>query len=667
MRKSILSMMAWLLWFAWLAPAAHAADARLDAKTGVVVTPRNFPNHTGADVDDMFRLAADVGSFAVIRVNWNDADRLQSARALIRLGEQRGLASVVELSPFKADGLKSAAWDPPKDVASAAGGRPSLANPAFADAFSRAVLELAELKPPYLAVATDVNLFAAGDAQGAAALAGLYKKLAAQIAQISPKTQVFATFQWDAMQSRSAAENRSLVDAFRSSGGLVGFTSEPRKLFEKQGPGGIPGDYYAKISEYRLEGRNVFVEVNWPSDGRNGEADQVSFIQRLPALMASLNPSLLAWTFLHDVKVLVFTIRAGLLSADGKPKPALAAFRDLGSGRQVAAAPKEAPPPTSQPRAKPEPASRAPALFGVYTARLDGSDVQTIVTSPDHEMTHPRISPDGKKIVITRYNARDKHGKATEDTGYEETEIMVLDMDGGGLETIVPPKPGVMSANGCWTPDGKALIYISTDNAARAPEIRQIDLATRKVTRVPTPSGLKTTDPHWEGDQIVFPAKGDGADAVWLMKADGSGAKQITKPPKQRSMLLGGGLSGDFDPKLAPDGSKVAFMRIAGGDNWRVMMLDLKSGEERELTPKGGVIEGLPTWSSDGRLLLFRHIDRSKPREIGLYTMTPDGGDRKMVPLPRGYLYNHGTFFPGEGSSPSAHIIYTGTQNAGMR
>ena len=39
----------------------------------------------------------------------------------------------------------------------------------------------------------------------------------------------------------------------------------------------------------------------------------------------------------------------------------------------------------------------------------------------------------------------------------------------------------------------------------------------------------------------------------------------------------------------------------------------------------------LPTWSSDGRRLLYVHVNRDKPSEIGLYTMTPDGNDRRMV------------------------------------
>lgn len=640
------------------AAEAASADARLTSRTGIVVTPRNFPDQNADDVADMFRLTAELGSFAVIRVNWSDPNRWETARALVRLADERSLDSVVELSPFKANELKGASLDPPKQVAAAARGTLSFTNQAVSEPFIKAALELAELRPAFFALATDVNLLELSDRGEFAAFAEVYRKLYSRIKQVSPDTKLFVTFQWEAMQGRGAS--RELIDAFRPRVDILAFSSDPRKLFEKEGPVGIPADYYANISRYSA-GNETFVEIHWPSDGISGEADQVAFIRQLPRLMGSLKPSMVAWTFLHDVRVLMlFTIRAGLVATNGKPKPAFTAFRDIRQYRVPATAASAVFAPTSAPRQKPSVANQEPAHFGIYTARLNGSDVRAIITSPDREMTHPRISPDGKRITFTRYNNRGKDGKSIEDHGYDNTEVMIVNLDGTGLETIIPPKRGVIASNGCWTPDGKSIIYISTDGS---PAIRQIDLTTRRITRVPIPAELALpTDPHWERNKLVFPVKAaqGGADALWVMNADGSDARQVTRPARNKGDRSPG-LYGDFDPKLSPDESKVAFMRIEGGESWRVMVLDLGTGQERLLSPKG-VIEGLPTWSSDGRLLLFRHIDRTRPAETGLYTMTPAGSDRKMVPLPPGYLYNHGSFFPGNGSSDTARIIYSATR-----
>ena len=613
------------------------AQEKPAARTGVVLTPKNFPHHGLDDLADMVDRAAAVGSFAIARLDWSDANLSQAARLLAGLAVQRNLAPVIALSPFKADDeLRAARLAPPSSLA---GGRPSFEDPYIAAAFAQTALELAELRPPYLSLAGNVNLVSAAER---AAFARVYRDLYPRIKKISPDTKVFVAFHWE------GPRERAMTEPFRGQLDLLAFSSEPHRRFAR--PGAIPAGYYAGMAAF---GRApLLLEVGWPSEGRSGEADQAAFIRDLPRLAAAAKPAMLAWNFLHDVKVLLFfTARFGLLAADGAEKPAFGAFRDLGNDR----------PPRVRPAAV---ASRAPAHFALYSARLDGSDLSILISSPDQEMTHPRVSFDGKRLVFTRYHQRGVDGRAKESSGYENTEIMLMNLDGSGLEVIVPPKRDVINANGDWAPDGKSLIWLTTDNAQGRPEIRHIDLATRKVRSLPTPPGLPTTDPHWHAGKVVFPVKAGprGADALWIMNEDGSGARQITSPPRSSSAA---GLYGDFDPRLSPKGDRVAFMRIDGGESWRVMLLDLASGQEKLLTPKGAT-QWLPTWSSDERLLLYVNFDRRRLHESGLYTMTPAGERRTMVPLPRGYLYGHSNFFPNDGSSAKARIVFNAQRMPGM-
>jgi Tol biopolymer transport system component len=146
---------------------------------------------------------------------------------------------------------------------------------------------------------------------------------------------------------------------------------------------------------------------------------------------------------------------------------------------------------------------------------------------------------------------------------------------------------------------------------------------------------------------------------------DGTDARQITHPkipqPKKHSQFP----LGDYDPKLSPDNSKVAAMRYFGGEIWHIFVLDLATGKEKDFST-GEVSEGLPEWSSDGKLLIFTHWNRKYLDKMGIYTMKPDGNDRKMVPLPRGFLLNHANFFPGEGSSKDARIVYVAKKFPGL-
>src|SRR5262249_4279099 len=147
-------------------------------------------------------------------------------------------------------------------------------------------------------------------------------------------------------------------------------------------------------------------------------------------------------------------------------------------------------------------------------------------------------------------------------------------VDGTGLQTIVAPKPGVMAANSSWLPDDKGLVYLSTDNPDHQPQVMTIDLASRTLTRLPTPAGVAVSDPHVVGGRVAFPLSAPDRPhplwPVWLMKADGSGARQLTNPPVSAGGGSGAFPPGDYAPRLSPDGTEVAFMRREQ-DGWRTM------------------------------------------------------------------------------------------------
>lgn len=306
-------------------------------------------------------------------------------------------------------------------------------------------------------------------------------------------------------------------------------------------------------------------------------------------------------------------------------------------------------------------ANADPQLFGIYTATVDGKNFRLIIVDPSREMTHARVSPDGQWIAFTRYNRKGWGGTATQNGGYEETEIMIVRTDGTGLESVVPPKKRVVAANSSWTPDGKALIYISNDNPEKRARIHRIDLATRKTTVLPLPANLIVADPHLVQDKIVvsaFDEKGAKQMFLWMTEVDGRGGKQISSPPQLRDGKRMKPLPGDFDPRISPDGTKVVTMRHMGKDNWHIVVIDIATGLEKDLSREKAV-DGVAEWSSDSRKIIFWHIDPVELRKSGIYTTKPDGADRQQVPLPKGFLYVHPSFFPGDGSGPNSRVIFS--------
>jgi len=309
--------------------------------------------------------------------------------------------------------------------------------------------------------------------------------------------------------------------------------------------------------------------------------------------------------------------------------------------------------------------------FAIFISTLDGSSFKKLLTDSYREMNHVRVSPDGKWITFTRFTKKKLSGLAEEKGGnYEGTEILIMSLNGSKIETIVPARKGRVAANSYWTPDGKGLLYISTDGKKKRPRIKIIDIKTRKERELPVPEYLIPTDPHQVDDMIVFPAvpvKGPKVSSIWIMKMDGTGLRRITNPRLKidQRLFSSHAPAGDTDPKLSPDKSKVALMRHVGKHNWHIVVVDLKTGEERDLSPPYSV-DAMPEWSSDGKLLVFWHVDPKNLKKSGIYYMKPDGSERRKVPLPPGYLYKMPAFFPTDRAGPKARIVFSGKKVKGL-
>jgi len=299
-----------------------------------------------------------------------------------------------------------------------------------------------------------------------------------------------------------------------------------------------------------------------------------------------------------------------------------------------------------------------PEYFGIYTARLDGKSFTEILRDSKRQTTHARVSNDHKWIVFTRFNNLNSQGIAIAEDGYEQTEIMLCRTDGSELQTLVPPKKGIANANAYWTSDNKGITYISTDNPEKIGQIYFLDLATRKRTRLPTPKGLHASDPQMSGGYVVYPGTKKGnAFVIRIMNTDGTNDRQLSSIPEKQS-------KGEFDPKISPDMSKVAFMRFGkkgGTGDVYIIVTDIKTGVEKNLSVQGkGNLDAMPEWSSDGKLLVFWHLNWNNAlRTIGIYTIRPNGSERRKISLPKYYWYTQPSFFPGTGSGKDAKIIFS--------
>lgn len=312
---------------------------------------------------------------------------------------------------------------------------------------------------------------------------------------------------------------------------------------------------------------------------------------------------------------------------------------------------------------------RSHDLFGIYLAKLDGSGIRSITFDQKRELSHPRVSPDGKHITFTRYNRILGSGLAEENgSDYLHTEVVIADIDGSHQLSIEPTAPDILNANSSWV-DNDSVLYIHKSDLKSLPELRLHHLSSNTKERLATPLTMAVSDPHCVNGKVVFavvPIDSNSSQCcLYTMKLDGSDLKQLTKP---NVAATSGDLSfklGDYDPWLSPSADTVVFMRYFGGRDWRVISVNVDTGVEQVLTTPG-VTSTIPKWSCDGKTIVFVNFDKSKLENLGLYTMSPSGSNKQKIPLPGGYLYTHPSFLQNTGSSSKAAIAYSARRIPGL-
>jgi serine/threonine protein kinase len=157
----------------------------------------------------------------------------------------------------------------------------------------------------------------------------------------------------------------------------------------------------------------------------------------------------------------------------------------------------------------------------IWSMLPDGTDLIQLTNLPDGAC-YPSWSPDGKRLVIT------SPCRSRQEI-YKGSALFILNADGTGLRPIISVPGG--DFNAVWSPDGKKLLFSSIRDNINVPHIYMMDMENNQtVTRI---SSISSYDLNaaWspDGSQIVFETTRAGVSQIWIMNADGSGAKEFTK------------------------------------------------------------------------------------------------------------------------------------------
>jgi len=279
--------------------------------------------------------------------------------------------------------------------------------------------------------------------------------------------------------------------------------------------------------------------------------------------------------------------------------------------------------------------------LSIYVIRADGQGFRRIASKPGYCLGSPRWSPDGRRVVFYEMTTEETWGARRPNlVASVVSQIVSVDVatleriehtSGPGLKVFPQflsateiayhrkggPDEGIAYTSGrpgfkaalrspTWSPDGKTVIY------------EKVDFKPRPQNKL-----LYSWDPDWEyrhtdvfpiltpDGQLIITEKAQNS-SIAIMDPDGSNRKRIfdaggagLDPSK-----VARGMAGAFNPTLSPDGQWIAF----GLGEWfqerrsgkATIMRMRRDGSAVEALTDGSVHSGFPSYSADGKQIVFR-------------------------------------------------------------
>jgi Tol biopolymer transport system component len=203
-------------------------------------------------------------------------------------------------------------------------------------------------------------------------------------------------------------------------------------------------------------------------------------------------------------------------------------------------------------------------------------------------------------------------------------QIYTANPDGTAIDRVTSDGD---SFDGDWSPDGTKIVYASTRSGDVTIWISRAD---GSHARQLTPNARKT-DEFWPrfapgGRRILFTscAGGDCDGGIGSVRTDGSHLHLVT-PHSHSSYNLA---------ELSPDGTQLAYMRWhVDGVKMAVYVSDADGSNERRVTPPA-LQAWWPDWSPTGdRIVFTTQVFFDRPTPV-LYSVRPDGTDLQQLTQP---------------------------------
>lgn len=274
-------------------------------------------------------------------------------------------------------------------------------------------------------------------------------------------------------------------------------------------------------------------------------------------------------------------------------------------------------------------------LFAIERYNLETGEVESIVTGAGGSV-RPSPSPDGKMIAfVRRERTRSKLYVKDLATGDERKLYDALDQDVQETWAVSGVYP-----NMDWTPDSKSIVFWAGG------KIRKLDLTSSRVAEIPfhvndtrdmidaprplvaiAPAQFDTKMPRGvavspDGRTVLFETLGK----LWIKSMTGGSPKRLTKSGDEMEAY----------PSWSRDGKSIVYVSWTDTGLGQIRIVGAGGGAARTLTRIGGLYSR-PRFSPDARIIVFEKGQGGfltagrNSDEPGVYRISALGGDAVRI------------------------------------
>jgi len=217
----------------------------------------------------------------------------------------------------------------------------------------------------------------------------------------------------------------------------------------------------------------------------------------------------------------------------------------------------------------------------------------------------PRVSADGKRIAY--FVSRDIRGSS----------VWVVNADGSEPRELTSLWRNVRYGN--WAPDGRLLAIIRPDGDSAG--IYSVDVTSGQIKLMTRESNVRWVAWSPDGKQFVFAAGSAPNIGLAVVNVDGRNRRALTNEAKVH-----------FGAVWSPDGSAIAYSKSGAG----IWVMKADGSDAHQVSPEG---EG-PSWSPSGEWIAYTKTvmapkqpgeQWAKPKRADIMVVHPDGSGARAI------------------------------------